>query len=55
MAFGLFADTTDEATWTDLVQNFPVAVVGNLLGGLAFVTLARGVQVRGEPTDDKIA
>ncbi len=55
MAFGLFAQTTDKATWTDLAQNFPVAVVGNLLGGLAFVTLARGVQVRGEPTDDKIA
>jgi formate/nitrite transporter FocA (FNT family) len=55
MAFGLLAHTTDKATWTDLAQNFPVAVVGNLLGGLAFVTLARGVQVRGEPTDDEIA
>ena len=55
MAFGLFAHTTDKATWTDLAQNFPVAVVGNLLGGLAFVTLARGVQVRGEPADDQIA
>jgi formate/nitrite transporter FocA (FNT family) len=55
MAFGLFADTTEEATWTDLAQNFPVAVIGNLLGGLGFVTLARGVQVHGEPTDDETA
>jgi formate/nitrite transporter FocA (FNT family) len=55
MGFGLFAGTTEKATWTDLAQNFPVAVVGNLLGGLAFVTLARALQVRGEPADDKIA
>ena len=54
MAFGLFANTTEKATWTDLAQNFPVSVVGNLLGGLAFVTLARAVQVRGEPADDEI-
>jgi formate/nitrite transporter FocA (FNT family) len=55
MGFGLFAGTSEKATWTDLAQNFPVAVVGNLLGGLAFVTLARALQVRGEPADDEIA
>jgi formate-nitrite transporter family protein len=49
MTFGLFAGTPAKATWTDLAQNFPVAVLGNLVGGLGFVTLARGLQVRGEP------
>ncbi len=49
MGFGLLAGTTSTATWTDLAQNFPVAVLGNLLGGLAFVTLTRELQVRGEP------
>jgi formate-nitrite transporter family protein len=52
MAFGLFAGTPQKATWTDLVQNFPVAVVGNMVGGFGFVTLARGLQVRGEPAGD---
>lgn len=51
MAFGLFAGTTDKATWTDLAQNFPVAVVGNFIGGLGFVTMARALQVRGEPSE----
>jgi formate/nitrite transporter FocA (FNT family) len=50
MAFGLFAGTPEKATWTDLAQNFPVAVAGNLVGGFGFVTLARALQVRGEPT-----
>jgi len=54
MAFGLFAGTPAKATWTDLAQNFPVAVVGNLVGGLGFVTLARALQVGGEPADDAI-
>lgn len=49
MAFGLLAGTTKSAEWVDLAQNFPVAVVGNLIGGLGFVTLARVLQVRGEP------
>jgi formate-nitrite transporter family protein len=47
MAFGIMAGTGD-ASWKDLAQNFPIAVAGNLIGGLAFVTLARGLQVRGE-------
>src|SRR3954447_25513804 len=50
MGFGLFAGTPEKATWTDLAQNFPVAVAGNLVGGFVFVTLARALQVRGEPT-----
>ena len=48
MALGILADR-DGASWTDLAQNFPVAVLGNLIGGLALVTAARLVQVRGEP------
>jgi formate/nitrite transporter FocA (FNT family) len=49
MSFGLLADTSQKATWTDLAQNFPTAVLGNLIGGLGFVTVLRGMQVRGEP------
>jgi formate-nitrite transporter family protein len=48
MAFGLFADR-GQAGWVDLLQNFPVAVLGNLLGGMVLVTVMRLVQVRGEP------
>jgi formate/nitrite transporter FocA (FNT family) len=48
MAFGIMAGT-GSATWLDLAQNFPLAVAGNLIGGLGFVTLARIVQVRGDP------
>jgi formate/nitrite transporter FocA (FNT family) len=49
MAFGLLADTQEKATWTDLAQNFPVSVLGNLIGGLGFVTFFRILQVQGEP------
>ena len=49
MAFGLLADTPEKATWTDLAQNFPVAILGNLIGGLGFVTFFRILQVQGEP------
>ncbi|HEV2858037.1 MAG TPA: formate/nitrite transporter family protein [Solirubrobacterales bacterium] len=48
MGFGLMAGTGD-AEWADLAQNFPIAVAGNLFGGFAFVTVARFVQMRGEP------
>ncbi len=48
MSFGILAGT-GHAEWLDLLQNFPVAVAGNLVGGLGFVTLTRRVQVRGEP------
>jgi formate/nitrite transporter FocA (FNT family) len=47
MSFGILADR-GSADWDDLGQNFPVAVLGNLLGGLSFVTIVRLVQVRGE-------
>ena len=48
MSFGLLAGTTD-ASWLDLLQNFGMAVAGNLVGGLGFVTASRALQVRGEP------
>ena len=51
MVFGLLADTPEKATWTDLAQNFPVSVLGNLIGGLGFVTFFRILQVRGEDED----
>jgi formate/nitrite transporter FocA (FNT family) len=48
MSFGILAGT-GKAEWIDLAQNFPVAVAGNLVGGFLFVTIARFVQIRGEP------
>ena len=48
MSFGLLTDRPETATWTDLAQNFPVAVLGNFVGGFGFVFLSRVVQVRGE-------
>lgn len=51
MGFGIMAGTADKATWTDMLQNFPIAVIGNFIGGLGFVTLSRVLQVRGEPAD----
>ena len=55
MSFGLFAGTTDKATWTDLAQNFPVAVLGNFIGGFVFVFAARVFQVQGEPAEEEPA
>ncbi|WP_205695683.1 formate/nitrite transporter family protein [Conexibacter sp. SYSU D00693] len=49
MAFGIFAGTADSADMGDLAQNLPLAVLGNLAGGLLLVTLTRVLQVRGEP------
>jgi formate-nitrite transporter family protein len=51
MAFGILAGT-GTAAWFDLAQNFPIAVAGNLIGGFVFVTIARFVQIRGEPAED---
>jgi formate-nitrite transporter family protein len=51
MSFGLLADTPEHATWTDLAQNLPVSVLGNLVGGIGFVTFLRILQVRGEDED----
>jgi formate/nitrite transporter FocA (FNT family) len=36
------------ATWTDIYRNFGVAIAGNVIGGVGFVTLTRVVQARGE-------
>lgn len=48
MSFGILA-ATGTADWADLARNFPIAVAGNLVGGFGFVTIARFVQIRGEP------
>ncbi len=39
------------APWETLAWKFPVSVVGNLIGGLGFVTLARRLQARAEPNE----
>lgn len=52
MAFGLLAGETEKATWTDLAQNLPVAVLGNFIGGFFFVFAARVFQVQGEPAEE---
>ena len=49
VVFGILADTQEKATWTDLAQNFGTAVLGNLIGGLGFITVLRAMQVKGEP------
>jgi formate/nitrite transporter FocA (FNT family) len=49
MAFGIMSGKAHTAGWIDLLQNFPVAVAGNLVGGLGFVTLTRALQVHGDP------
>ena len=49
ISMGLLAGTSANTEWSHLFMNFPVAVAGNLVGGLGFVTLARLIQVRGEP------
>ena len=48
ISFGIFAGR-GHASWLDLAQNFPLAVAGNLAGGLGLVTAMRAIQVRGEP------
>ncbi|CAA9554422.1 MAG: hypothetical protein AVDCRST_MAG79-2964 [uncultured Thermoleophilia bacterium] len=49
VTFGVLAGTAAAADWGTLAWNIPVSVVGNLAGGLGFVTLARLLQARGEP------
>lgn len=48
MMFGVMAGTSSMSTWADVAQNFGVALIGNLVGGLGLVTLTRVVQARGE-------
>ncbi len=47
MAFGLFAGTADIG-WGDAGQTLVTAIVGNLVGGLGFVTVTRLFQVSGQ-------
>jgi formate/nitrite transporter FocA (FNT family) len=54
VAFGVLAGTATVADWGTLAWNFPLSVVGNLLGGLGFVTLARRLQARGEPGEPEL-
>ena len=51
MAFGILAGTA-EATWGDVARNVSLAAVGNLAGGLGFVTLTRLLQARDEPDSE---
>src|SRR3954452_2315114 len=48
MSFGIMAGR-GSAEWVDVAQNFPWAVLGNLIGGIGLVTAMRLIQVRGEP------
>jgi formate/nitrite transporter FocA (FNT family) len=48
IVFGMVAGTAT-GTVGDLARTFGLAVVGNLIGGIALVTTTRLVQVRGEP------
>jgi formate/nitrite transporter FocA (FNT family) len=54
MAFGIIAGS-EKADWSDVAQNLPLSIAGNLIGGLGFVTLARLLQVRGEPDEADLA
>ena len=46
----IFAGTTDTTFW-DVTWRMGVAVAGNTIGGIGFVTMTRLVQVSGEPHD----
>lgn len=46
----VFAGTTDAGFW-DIASREAIAIVGNLIGGIGFVTTLRLVQVSGEPHD----
>jgi formate/nitrite transporter FocA (FNT family) len=47
MMFGVLGGAT-HATWGDVWANFGLALAGNLVGGMGFVTVTRFVQARGE-------
>jgi formate/nitrite transporter FocA (FNT family) len=47
MMFGVLGGAT-HATWGDVGVNFLLALAGNLVGGMMFVTLTRFVQARAE-------
>ena len=50
LMIGVFSGTVD-AGLGQTIAHFAVALVGNVLGGIGFVTLTRLVQVSGEPHD----
>jgi formate/nitrite transporter FocA (FNT family) len=47
MIFGKLAGT-GIVEWSDIYRNFGIAIIGNIIGGVGFVTLTRVVQARGE-------
>lgn len=47
---GVMGGQTDASAW-DITWRMAVAIVGNTLGGVGFVTMTRLVQVSGEPPD----
>lgn len=47
MAFGILGGQSS-AHWADVAANFGIALAGNLVGGIGFVTLTRVVQAKGE-------
>ena len=55
VTFGVMAGTTTVAGWETLAWNLPVSAVGNLVGGLGFVTLARRLQAQAEPEDQQLS
>lgn len=46
LMFGVLAGTT-HAGWADVWSNLGIALAGNLVGGIGFVTISRGAQARG--------
>ncbi len=52
MSFGVMAGTAKVADTLSIVQNLGVAILGNVLGGVGFVTLQRALQVHAEPGDE---
>jgi formate/nitrite transporter FocA (FNT family) len=47
MMFGVLGGAS-HATWGDVGVNFLLALLGNFIGGVVFVTLTRFVQTRGD-------
>ena len=54
ITLAVFSGATDTTLW-DVAWRMGVAVVGNTIGGIGFVTITRLVQVSGEPHDEEHA
>jgi formate-nitrite transporter family protein len=52
LALGVFSGTTETSLGESLLR-FGIAVIGNTVGGVGFVTLTRFMQVSGEPHDEE--